>query len=383
MADSRPRKKIKKGHSFYQIRNRVNKHQDLVSRTVENLYSDEWITFCFVKLIRCNAAYSCCFSKAWCVTKRNLDETDESKRAIVRFPSLFDVNLVKQFMNDTDDIESRITDSQLTAFKRLADFLDTIDETERVLKAWMHSAKKESVWATVLAVHVLRKLAVFNEMTIDSDYGYKQKECPCSCGTHINFGDNSIGHKDVWHGSLDILLGPVAVKVAPSDDESSEKSNSAFELETGELEECRNQLISQCITFSYLQNAGLIPLVSLSEHSLKIFLFDPKSDMLYESLELDIFDEFGHISLTAIIVLWLVINHAVFCTGVKDSHEKLGYTSDFKSLVQEENPVLPVYEKDLHRSGLKHVNSTVWKYTALYNIHNHDNLFSLDVFDAE
>ena len=170
-----------------------------------------------------------------------------------------------------------------------------------------------------------------------------------------------IGHKDVWHGSLDIILGPVAVIVQSTDD-SHEESSTAFELKTGELEESRNQIIAESIVFSFIQRTGLIPTVGISTKEFKVFMYDPHYDLLYESSELSLFDGRGDLKCTSVFALWLVINHAEFCTGVKSCHETLGYIADFQSLVQK--PVLSIYETELHRGGCKHVKSSVWKYSA-------------------
>lgn len=55
----------------------------------------------------------------------------------------------------------------------------------------------ESTWAAVLGTHVLRKLAVSDEMMVDIGYAGKKAECPCGCQTPIVFGDTSIG-KLTW-----------------------------------------------------------------------------------------------------------------------------------------------------------------------------------------
>jgi hypothetical protein len=51
-------------------------------------------------------------------------------------------------------------------------------------------------WTAIFGTHVLRKLAVYNEMKIDSGYAdlLVNMECPCGCNTPINVGDNSIGN---------------------------------------------------------------------------------------------------------------------------------------------------------------------------------------------
>ena len=54
---------------------------------------------------------------------------------------------------------------------------------------------KEEHWATIVGIHVLRKLAVHNDMKGDSGNPDLFMGCPCGCRTPVNVGDNSIGNK--------------------------------------------------------------------------------------------------------------------------------------------------------------------------------------------
>ncbi|XP_060555872.1 uncharacterized protein LOC132716584 [Ruditapes philippinarum] len=135
-------------------------------------------------------------------------------------------------------------------------------------------------------------------MKIDSGYSDNSEDmqCPCGCKTFIKVGDNSMGHEEVWHGSVDIRVGPLAVTVTKSsiDEENSElegKGDSAFDLEIYKLEELRHQLIPESIIFSFAMHCGLVPIVGLSKEDFKIFLYDPNEDLLYESTEFPLFVE--------------------------------------------------------------------------------------------
>lgn len=121
-------KRIKRGHSFNHIHATFLKHKDIVYESLEKLESKAWITFCFLKILHCNGAFSCSFSKAWCVTMRNFEDSDRKKKVIVRFPNLFDVAVLRHFTEEKDGIESTMTENQLAAFQRLAAFLDKIDD---------------------------------------------------------------------------------------------------------------------------------------------------------------------------------------------------------------------------------------------------------------
>ena len=115
-------KKRLRGHSFNDIHKNFLKYKDTVLAALE---LTEKTKFCFLKIMACNAAFPCSFSKAWCPTVRSLDDDDKSKHVAVRFSSLFDVGIIRRFIEKTSDIESALTDHQLTAFQRLSEFLES------------------------------------------------------------------------------------------------------------------------------------------------------------------------------------------------------------------------------------------------------------------
>ncbi|KAH3692888.1 hypothetical protein DPMN_193224, partial [Dreissena polymorpha] len=192
MAENPPQKRLKRGRTFSQIHSRLMKFKNEILTAMDNLRTDQWITFCFVKILHCNGAYACSFSKAWCKTQRNLDDVDENKRLIVLLPDLFDFEVITKFLEKDGDIDNKMTENQIAAFDRLITFLENIEETSKKIEGARAKAFKESSWAAILGVHVLRQLAVSNEMMIDSGYADKTSECPCGCRTPLCVGDNSI-----------------------------------------------------------------------------------------------------------------------------------------------------------------------------------------------
>lgn len=180
-----------------------------------------------------------------------------------------------------------------------------------------------------------------------------------------------IGHKDVWHGSLDIIIGTVACHITtPSYDISdifNEKNSSECEIRSGELEESREQIVAEAITFSYLVGTGLVPTIAASTKDIKVFAYDPYYDLLYESSEIPLLDSRGNFIDTAVLALWFVLNHSEFCSGVKKSHEELGFEARFKSIVQEQD--IFTYEKCLQRGDCNSFKSTasVYKFLSLEN----------------
>ena len=160
------------------------------------------------------------------------------------------------------------------------------------------------------------------------------------------------GHKDVWHGSVDILLGPVAILVDAEAEDTV--GSSSIEVKRGELKESRAQLIAETIVFSYLKKTGLVPTVCMSTDWCKLFMYDPAYDLLYESMDCPLFDRTGEaFETSSILVIWFAINFAYFCTGVKKSHEEEGYLSGFKEMIPKD--VLSIYENGLGKGGCSHV----------------------------
>ena len=69
-------------------------------------------------------------------------------------------------------------------------------DANKILKEELQDASlTEEKWAAILGTHVLRKLAVTNQMNIDSDQSNLQDfmQCPCGCETPVKIGDNSMG----------------------------------------------------------------------------------------------------------------------------------------------------------------------------------------------
>jgi hypothetical protein len=70
-------------------------------------------------------------------------------------------------------------------------------DTNKILKEQLtDSSIKDSQLANILGTHLLKKLAVSDEMKIDSGYSDNSEDmqCPCGCKTYIKVGDNSMGN---------------------------------------------------------------------------------------------------------------------------------------------------------------------------------------------
>ena len=77
------------------------------------------------------------------------------------------------------------------AFLLFSDF----DLNKEVLQKYSDGTVSEVEWASILAAHLFKKLAPERKTTLN-DVGYfKLPNCPCKCGTPLDFGDTSLGKK--------------------------------------------------------------------------------------------------------------------------------------------------------------------------------------------
>ncbi|XP_045174090.2 uncharacterized protein LOC123535464 [Mercenaria mercenaria] len=339
-------------------------HKSTVCNALDYLNSSETANFCFVKIEDCNAEYSCGFTECWCPTKRNLEEEDHEKRKLVYYGEVFEIELLKSFLEGKETLDS-LGYGRIKALEKLSDFLcdSNLQETSKILAKPLGKDLKEAKWASLVATHIFSKLAVTSDMTI-SDMGYQIRydQCPCGCLAPLRVGDTSIGNENVWHGSVDILMGHVAgiTRAEESVGENTEEDDSSFETNPGNLEFGRDQLIAKCVVFSCVQNIqgyklGLAPTIVISKDRVKVYMYDPKSDMLYESTELPLFSPYvKKLNTITIVALWLAVNYAIFGTGVQPAHQEFGYTADFKDRINnmEKNEI---YKTELQIGGCKQV----------------------------
>jgi hypothetical protein len=118
-------KTISRRQHFQRVHKKLLNHKDVIFEALQQLESD-WAGFCFVKILFCNADESCNFTEAYCKTMRNVQEKNPAGRRIVWIPDLFDVALLKSFL-DNENVEEQILDKHLVAFEKLGQFLDTVE----------------------------------------------------------------------------------------------------------------------------------------------------------------------------------------------------------------------------------------------------------------
>lgn len=158
-----------------------------------------------------------------------------------------------------------------------------------------------------------------------------EKGTICRCGDCKEkdilplFDDTSIGHNEVWHGSLDIFLdgNEISVHLTPERENSPGLRGSVWFRELRSITN-RDEALSQTITFSFLQQQrhpemkhSLVPFISASNRAVQFFFYDPKNDILLESREFKFFvsGEELLLSYQTIIATWLVLNYKYLCSG--------------------------------------------------------------------
>ena len=164
----------------------------------------------------------------------------------------------------------------------------------------------------------------------------------------------------MWHGCVDILLGPhpdVAVYAKDSDDAIGTDVDgrlSSFEVkDNSDLINDRSQIIAETIVFAFLQKKNnpafenyLIPTVAVSKKDVLFHFYDPEHDILLESPSFSIFGYNGQLYFPTVLALWFTLNYKTFCTGITRGMKERNFTADFLSRVNDE--IKTIYKKYLH-----------------------------------
>ncbi|XP_048744818.2 uncharacterized protein LOC125657928 isoform X2 [Ostrea edulis] len=237
-------------------------------------------------------------------------------------------------------------------------------ESHAAIRKIQRTDVSETELMIILAEHFFSRLSLSNTYSMDHFAKYKGNLL-CKCGSckpeslAANFDDTSIGNRDCWHGSLDILLGSTEsfIHVASVEEELSPGEIAPFEVKLKNVEErrFRSQTLAQVIAFSFLQKAShpslenfLIPCMAATKKELKIYFYDCKYDILLESRGIPLLVEIPGsnsqpLNFEAIIAAWLVLNYKYLCSGPFDSLLKAPKANFFKHA----EPCLEIYEKEL------------------------------------
>lgn len=220
------------------------------------------------------------------------------------------------------------------------------------------TARTETLVAAIIAREYLSKLTMTSNFTLDHHYGKSKCECcqlqigTCKELTGIQFGDTSIGNKNAWHGSLDIIFGLPDVFVQMFQDPVSPGGKITVEVKTSNLQEkmTRSQIFSEVIVFSFLQKKRhpeykhyMIPSIAMTKNVIKFVFYDSEKDYLLESFEFEWLFGDKHLNYEAVIATWFVLNYKYLSSGVTSSLQKAP-SSHFFDLVGEK---LSLYKTEL------------------------------------
>ena len=138
------------------------------------------------------------------------------------------------------------------------------------------------------------------------------------------------GNKDVWHGTLDIMLDncDIGVSVISEPKDINPGGPESVEIKYNDLGSVltRDKALAQTITFSFLQkqrhsltmNHCLIPYILASGREVQYFFYDCDNDILLQSRKYPLFICVGgklELSYQTVISTWLVLNYKYLCSG--------------------------------------------------------------------
>ncbi|KAK3097730.1 hypothetical protein FSP39_012522 [Pinctada imbricata] len=202
------------------------------------------------------------------------------------------------------------------------------------------------------------------------------------------------GHDEVWHGFVDIIvgshegivpessiattpnidtatctsdeeLGTPSKKMKYEEDEPSLDSPGGKSIDEVQLSTsgAEDQAVAETVVFSFIQRAWnpqlknhLIPNIVIDSRHFRILMYDSENDYLLCSMLLPIFEEDGYsLSLTSILVLWMVLHYRNFCSGIENPESLCEVRSNFREIVGEKlsiySAALKVCEAKFNVSG--------------------------------
>lgn len=319
-------------------------YKNLIYNRRVSLISD-MITYCDAA-----AEYGKPFSRATCHAKHMLEE-------LYPFGSIFSRGV--EILNDLTGRDEYIPvdDETKALLIPLLNYL--LDEKSHdCLRRLAEEKSNETQLMITLAVHFFSKLSVSKGFKMDK-YASRNGSI-CTCGNCKEeeimkfFDDTSIGNKNVWHGSLDILLesSDIGIHLTPKD-ETSLGGRSSVEVKYSKLGSMtvRDQVLAQAITFSFMQQQRhpamkhfLIPSILASNKAVQFFFYDSKNDILLESREFEyLVGDPLVLNYQTVIAAWLVLNYKHLCSG-PTKYILEGPKADFHKFA---GPALDIYRSEL------------------------------------
>lgn len=340
-----------------------------LSAPLGRLECSELFSLSSLKLKLCDAGVkeAICFSKA-CVHASKM-----SKKVYV-FTEIFGKghHMLLQYMMKQDGSDDPL-------LQKLISYTSNLKEATKALQNVSGGSKgkeSETEWAARLAVHFFLPLSSSQDYILDNCSNHKVLECPCSCKSHINYGDTSIGHPKTWFGPVDIVIGKTLspqernkrrkpetevhiaatviheepVEESESLLESSEDNLSQIDVEFESLHKFFSQIASQSIVFSFYQKkcnsaVSIVPSIAVSKTHVQFHFYDCEKDLYFLSQEMPLFSEDDNeLLLETVIATWLVLNYRHLLSGPTEGMVK-GEKFGFHSNVSDE--VLNLYRNEI------------------------------------
>ncbi|KAK3087256.1 hypothetical protein FSP39_003691, partial [Pinctada imbricata] len=228
--------------------------------------------------------------------------------------------------------------------------------------------RSETAVMSLLAVHFLTQLIPCSyNYYMDKCARFKTDVCPCGCGKPLQFGITFTGNQDLFYGSPDAVLftNPGENLFNADGSKSSvfmtkkfDSANITLEDEDFYVNEVKKysfdnrdtkQLLKLAISMSFcyrkkLQNrctvmkrneeSTIIPTCGITSNTYKIAMYDSSNDILLLSgdNDLQLFDDDGAIRFSAMMNLWMIIHHPLFCSGLwKEAIDQFKGSCDIQS----------------------------------------------------
>lgn len=272
----------------------------------------------------CNASESNAFTSARCEIKNIIHE--EHEPYTIDFETLFKLglDLLKKLKKKTPKKHPTLSEGDTAAIEILRNFIEKKATHEASLIEILFDKDKkysEADFTVTLAEHLFKLLAPGQHYVIDKgSRGKSSCKCESDIGTQDNkhFGITGIGHKDVWHGFIDLVLGSNEDCVSWRNIIEVKRSLSRSKYAV------MDQAIAQTIVFSFFQRKGspniFIPNILISPKEFRVIMYNADNDLLICSEPLNLFTEQDStrcLNVSAVIVLWMVLHYETFLEDVK------------------------------------------------------------------
>ncbi|XP_078340413.1 uncharacterized protein LOC111109526 isoform X4 [Crassostrea virginica] len=217
------------------------------------LCEEKKFLFGVLKVKSCNATLSVPFSKAECKYDGYWDDTTGiSEMCAIPFQTIFDkgVSLLKMIEDAGEDgWTDEIDDHTKSALIRLNEYLENKDRHVKSLLTVLNmDDASETDISVAFGEHLLGLLAPGKTYRVDGRSKGKRR-CQCGCDAFPAFNNTGIGHEEVWHGYIDLVLPscpssyedmPSIAKIVVQMDEEKHSKKRKLDFDDIDSEDPRN-----------------------------------------------------------------------------------------------------------------------------------------------